>query len=486
MREKFHQALQRPRCVAIAILLAAPVFAHRAPAQAEEPLSVSLALRTRNEYIDWTVPSASPLDGKYSFSHLRLRGEVTARSPYVSGTAGVQLFQLAGLPYEAAGPGAAYRALNDGEGAPFGVTLSRLSLTLTPYGEPKPLSLTAGRVGYASGLEHANADPAIEKLKKVRVANRLVGTFDFTGGRAFDGLLLRGSRSGSTPVTASLAAFHPTEGGFATDGTTEISEIDIGLLSLTAEIVPGGGELQLFAGYYTDERAGVVKIDNRPAELRRLDTEAVELKLGGLHVLLPVARGEVASTVLLWGAIEAGRFGDDDLLAGAYAAELSLGLPGAPLAPELLLGWDWASGDGDPTDGDHHTFLPPLPTSRQYARTPFYSSLNLSDLFGAATVKPTDSLELRASVRHLSLVQATDLLYSGSGAVRAEGDFGYGGVLTGSRAIGTLVDVELAYKPVEWLTATIYYGHLHPDPELARALEDAEVDYAYFEVAMSR
>lgn len=144
--------------------------------------------------------------------------------------------------------------------------------------------------------------------------------------------------------------------------------------------------------------------------------------------------------LLFRGATQFGDWQDQSQGGYAYALEAGYRLPDVWGAPWRRVGLDRGSGDADPDDGNHETFFQILPTSRLYARFPFYNLMNDQDLFAQL----------------LRLSEDEDFLYSGGGA-------------TWNRVFG--------YSRVD--------AHVFGRGTLDDACMDADPDYAFVEATVS-
>src|SRR5439155_971106 len=277
-----------------------------------------------------TAPGAE----RYDFFASQLRAGLSVVLPHAQLTLVAQDTRLANLPADASllplagnlGPGAIYYASTKQrtQGEPF---LKLGFLTLRRAG----LAATVGRFEYRDGLETVPGDPTLAALERIRIAERLVGPFEFTH------------------VTRSF------------------------------------------------DDAGPGRID-----------------------------------LLGWAAVQAGEWGVDDHLAWAWALETGYQLPALAAAPWLRVGYDWSSGDGNPTDGHHRTFFQILPTARTYAQLPFYNLMNSGDAFAQILLTPHRNLSLRSDYHWLTVSDGRDFWYSGGGAT-SNHVFGYAGSPAGGQ-----------------------------------------------------
>ena len=91
--------------------------------------------------------------------------------------------------------------------------------------------------------------------------------------------------------------------------------------------------------------------------------------LGG-HYIVAIGSRRGPIDVLLWGAAQSGSWGELSHRAGSFAVEAGW-QPQVALSPWIRGGFDYASGDGEPTDAVHGTFFQVLPRAALYARFPF-------------------------------------------------------------------------------------------------------------------
>ena len=168
-------------------------------------------------------------------------------------------------------------------------------------------------------------------------------------------------------------------------------------LPTTAVQPPPQGQLGLGASYYAANNSS-----ENPA--------SIFLKQGYIRFKGLRRRGSVTEGVL--GCVAGRLVGHPLYRAGAMAAEIGWqpsGLPG--LKPWIRAGYDYTSGDSNPTDDKHGTFFQVLPTARIYARMPFFNLMNNVDAFGEFIFRPLSRLTIRSDVHALSLADGHDLWY---------------------------------------------------------------------------
>jgi hypothetical protein len=346
------------------------------------------------------------------------------------------------------------------------------------------LSTVLGRQLYRDGLEVPARDPTLRWVQKFRIAERLVGPFDYTHvGRSFDGAQL----AYDTPlVNLTGFTFVPTAGGYEINANQEISSIFLSGLAVTAKESPRlpGTLARVFWTYYDDHRP-IAPLDNDPGPPVRMSDEPLLLHTVGAQVAHARAAGPGTADVLLWAAGQLGSWQRLEHRAWDFVVEAGYQLPRAWTAPWLRAGIDSGSGDGDPDDGTHGTFFQLLPTARMYAQFPFYNMMNNRDVFAQLLLRPHRILGLRTDFHWLRVNAPEDLLYSGGGAT-SQHNFGYGGTPTGGVSeIGYLADVSLSFTPVGWLTLYAYYGHVFGQGVIDQADLGSDADYGYLEATVS-
>jgi hypothetical protein len=482
----------RRMSAAVVVLLACVLAAPHARAEDEldwrDHVTFVLSDRIRGEFVDWFGPPAGTAVAgaeRYDFLGNQFRAGVNVLFPHVQLTLLMQDTELANVPEDASlgkpqgnlGPGAVYFAntRQSLQGEPF---LKQGTLTLRGGG----FTATVGRFDYRDGLETIPADAALAFVKRTRVAERLVGPFDFTHvTRSFDG-----GRIAWDDPTWNVTAWgaRPTQGGFEVSANTEVGQVWMAGIAATlkrlADVTPI--DARLFYLFYRDARGDVPKVDNRRQSARDADHAPIGIQTGGAHVLALLDAGPGAVDVLGWTALQTGNWGVQRHHAWAYALEAGYQLPLAPGAPWLRVGYDRSSGDGNTDDDVHGTFFEMTPTPRIYAQTPFYNLMNSTDLFGELIVKPHERVLARADWHWLEVTEAGDLWYQGGGVTK-QSSFGYSGSRArGDHGLGQLVDLSLTVTLLPQLTLGTYYGHVFGGGVVAKAFTGRDADYGFVEL----
>lgn len=434
-------------------------------------------LSARYESVDWFGGDKDSYH--YNFGHTRVQLGTSYKKDsfrfYLQG----QYFQLYDLPSSASGPGAVYFTTNGSEDSPGKAAVRQA------YGEIQDSfgNVTLGRFLYSSGSEAQAAQSILANVRSARVMQRLIGPFDYTSGRSFDG----GKGTMNTEAGAfSGLFFMPTEGGFEIDQNRTMNEIKVAGLSWTEDSFTDENadhDLQAFLYGYFDTRE-TVKADNRPLDIRTADTGEIDIATLGAHWTSILKRGETSVDSLLWGAAQAGNWGNEDHRAYSLTAEISARRPESRWKHTLRLGYTLGSGDNDPADNDHETFFQMLPTARAFAMTPFYNMQNTQDLFAEISTVPHEDLKLKSSLHWIQLTENEDALYSGGGANEVHGGFGYAAKPSkGSHDVGSLMDIEAVWTITPQILLTAYYGHLFGGNVTAAGDgSDRDIDYFFTEL----
>jgi hypothetical protein len=454
-----------------------PCLAQSAP----EPMKLgSIAIqgsvRTRIEGWQWFEGQGN---SDYAFSGSFLRLMFSHQSERLDWQLEFEAPILLGLPRDAVAPGPQGQL---GLGATYFVAnhASQNAATVFPmqgFVRFKQLfhnqanSLRIGRFQFADGGEATPKDATLAFIKASRINQRLVGVFAFTHiQRGFYGVHYQHD----TPrLNWTVLGAFPTRGVFQVDGWG-LMKTAFTYASVTRQLPSAttSAEWRLFGIYYDDWRV-VLKSDSRPAPARQADRGPIRIGTVGGH-FLHSAQTELGTTdLVLWGALQLGRWGTLDQRAAAADFEAGLQPPILrPVKPWIRLGYTYGSGDRDPKDGTNGTFFQLLPTPRQFALFPFSNMMNNEDLFGMVIVRPWKPLTLKHESHWLRLASQNDLWYAGGGAFQPW-TFGFSGKPSnGSRGLANVYDINVDYVFNARTSVTAYWAyavghsviaHLYPD-----------------------
>jgi hypothetical protein len=350
-----------------------------------------------------------------------------------------------------------------------------------------------GRFNYASGNEMKSDEKIIDWLKKFRIADRLIGGFDWSHyGRSFDGAkIIR--EDDLSQIT--VAGFSPTQGGFEERAHRQIS--DIGVIAVEANIKKDklfpGAEANIFYYAYDDHRniaATAVRMDNTGRSVRAGMESDIELHTFGGHVVGAYKVGPTVWDMLGWVAIQEGSWFELDHGAHAFAIETGCQFSEIPWKPWIRAGYNYGSGDDHPKDNNHGTFFQMLPTARLYSSSVLYNMMNNKDVFVSLIVKPLDNVTVRTEYHEIRLAERKDGWYLGAGATHNNVADDYAARISGdNEELGQLLDVTVTWAAHRNVTVTAYYGHFFGGDvaENFFAGPDAQQDanYAYLEIMVN-
>ena len=127
-------------------------------------------------------------------------------------------------------------------------------------------------------------------------------------------------------------------------------------------------------------------------------------------------------------------------------------------SPRAGLEYNYASGDSNPTDGNHGTFENLFPTNHKfYGYMDFVSWQNIHNVRLTASVKPLKKLSVTLDYHAFWLANDQDSFYSVAGAGRAAG--GYGIKTAAGKYVGSEVDLVATCPIKNYWVVQGGYGH---------------------------
>jgi hypothetical protein len=265
-------------------------------------------------------------------------------------------------------------------------------------------------------LEVLSGDARFDWVKRTRLAERLIGTWDWVNvGRRFDG----------ATVAVNEEAWHLygfgariLQGGV--DYQNAFDQLD-GVDTFGAVVTSkrggwaGSSEIRVFDILYKDSRPSTQALLGD-----RLTVNAIGASLIGVY---PTDSG--AWDLMLWGAFEHGDYGAQSQKATAIIAEGGYGWPAVKGSPWIRGGVARSSGDDDPGDSKHGTFFNMAPTNHKwYGSQDFSAFQNLTNFYGQFQVKPHPKWSLLLDAHLFRLTDTADAWYGGSGPANNQA-FGY-------------------------------------------------------------
>jgi hypothetical protein len=449
--------------------------------------TVSGSLRARIENWNWFDTPAA--DGSYTYVGVLARAALSDQKDKFGWRVEAAVPALLGLPDDAIGPppigqlgaGASYWQASDSAENTASIFLKQAFVRFGPKpGEPGH-SVRAGRFEFIDGTELTAKNSTIAALKRDRIAHRLIGNFGWTHvQRSYDGLHYAYNKP---HLNVTVMGARPTRGVFDVAGMENL-EVGLAYASFNGPSKGDVADWRLFVINYQDYRDDPrpVKVDNRPATARAADADNVQVNTLGAHYLRTLGSFDV----LFWGALQNGDWGVLDH--GAYSFSVEAGWQPSMLKsvkPWLRVGYFMASGDGNAADDDHETFFQVTPTPRIYARFPFYTLMNLQDLFASIMLRPSPRWTVRADAHHLQLTEPADLWYAGGGAFEPE-TFGYAGRPGVATGLASTLDLSVDFRMNDRISINGYVGWASGGDVIERIYQGNSASLAYLEVELRK
>lgn len=179
--------------------------------------------------------------------------------------------------------------------------------------------------------------------------------------------------------------------------------------------------------------------------------------------------------------------GEQDLLAAALHGQLGYTFATTAGKPRVFLEGNYATGDGDPFDGESATFQNLFPTNHyHYGTLDRFSWQNMADVALGAKFEPVEKLTIETAFHFFWLADTADVWrFAGQGPVG--GSARYAKALAGdpSGEVGQELDITLRYQPLMELALEGGYSRFFAGPYISAtsangAADDA--DFAYLQV----
>ena len=155
--------------------------------------------------------------------------------------------------------------------------------------------------------------------------------------------------------------------------------------------------------------------------------------------------------------------------------------------PHVGLEYNYASGDGNSTDGNHGTFENLFPTNHKfYGYMDFVSWQNIHNPRVSASVKPIKGLTVTGDYHLFWLADTADNFYSVAGAPRRTG--GYGINAANSSFVGSEIDLIATYAVKQWAVLQGGYGHFFRGDYVKQSLAatgSKDADWLYIQAVLN-
>lgn len=408
------------------------------------------------EVYDFFTPSRT-FENHYGYLGVRIRPGVEVVDRDWQAVVQGQMVSLLALPDLAIAPAPA-GALGNGANS-YALALRQDITTLgvrqayVRVGPQGKSGLQIGRLDYIQALEVMTGDTVLDWLKRDRIAQLVIGSPDYNPWAR----TLQGVRADidtpSVRLTGLVCNPLQVEPHFST-AATAVTTVHAAL-TFKNGFVPRG-EAQIFVDQCNDTRF-VQQVDNRPAAQRPDVNQAGGNRIttvGAHYVTRLGSDGDFAAFY----ARQSGRWGEQTQRAQAWLAEVGLRFPKVVWKPWVRGGYRSFTGDGNPSDSVHGTWMPYLHNARQ--RFNMYTNPNLDEAFLQLMLTPSPATALRADVRRFHLNTANDLYYAGNGVTQNRGTNGFAGRPSGgTRDIGTLLELQYDHRLDACNIVRVHYAH---------------------------
>jgi hypothetical protein len=445
----------------------------------------------RSRAVAWQFFAAPPYTETYGYGESLLRLSVSQKTPHWDWLGEVTTAAILDLPTDSVsavttqgqlGLGGTYYASGGNNSYPVAAFFKQgyVRRHFDGIGDHASANARIGRYEFFEGLETQPKNATMQWLQTNRVSQRLISNFGFTvGQRSFDGVDGHYD-SGSWDVTAMAA--RATQGVFNMNGNPELN-VDVQYLAFTKYELNQHVLWRAFGIGYHDGRTGITKTDNRPLAVRAADHKNIRLGTYGGDVIATAPAGPGNLDFIAWGVLQNGNWGKQSDFGGAAAVEAGYQLSKVATAPWFRSGWFRSTGDNNPSDNEHHTFMQLLPTPRNYARFPFYNLMNSTDEFIEVMDKPVQRVALRSDLHWLQLTSNKDLWYQGGGAFDNK-VFGFTGrPANGHSSFSSVADISADWTVNRNVGLNFYYGYAWGKSAISAIYptdHDAQFGYAEF------
>ena len=172
-------------------------------------------------------------------------------------------------------------------------------------------------------------------------------------------------------------------------------------------------------------------------------------------------------------AFQTGHHGSRDIATWMVASQLGNQFGGA-LKTRVYLGFDYASGDGDPDDDEINTFDPLFRTNHAFlGQVDAVGRLNIIDLSQGAAFKVSPRLGFRIESHFFWRASRQDALYSAGGTPIRDPE------LSSARWAGSEVDLVTTYSINRHTSAGFGLGHFFPGAFLKQSGTAERTDFGY-------
>lgn len=176
----------------------------------------------------------------------------------------------------------------------------------------------------------------------------------------------------------------------------------------------------------------------------------------------------------LEGARQWGDLGASGVNAYFFASEIRTPSDWLPGGVQVFVGYDIASGDSNPGQGDVATFNQLFPDGhRYYGQYDMVGRQNAIDFFQAIAFRPAKKVKIEGSVHWLSRTENEDSVYYPDGTITFPGDAGT------AREIGQELDLLVTWSPTRYVDLHLGAVHFIPGDFAKQASDGTDSDFVY-------
>ena len=194
----------------------------------------------------------------------------------------------------------------------------------------------------------------------------------------------------------------------------------------------------------------------------------------GLRTYAEILPGFDYDFTFVW---QTGEWGNDDLEAYGYHLLAGYKFRTVPWTPRISAEFSYASGDGNPTDGDRGTFDGVFGArDRMYGRMNLMDWKNLQDVQANLEFKPLKNLGFKAELHRFWLAEDKDAWYQNQKVYKDK---------TGKSGNELGVEFDIVGKyitPFKGLECQFGYGHFWPGEFVKKMADDVEADWCFLQL----
>ncbi len=173
-----------------------------------------------------------------------------------------------------------------------------------------------------------------------------------------------------------------------------------------------------------------------------------------------------------------GDFGDQDVEAFMFASQLGYTFTSVKTRLRLYLGFDYASGDDDPSDNKVQTFDQLFPLAHAYLGfIDIVGRQNIVDFNQEFSFQIVPRMRLGIDSHFFWRANANDALYNAGGGVVRAGDSG------DSKRVGSEIDLTWRYGFNRHTLLVIGYSHFFAGKFISQSGSDKNIDFGYIDLA---